>query len=215
MVEIINLNNRFERYFNKLEMKALDAYQERVKAVPIGRSWTYRNFVMAAAEILSGNSYEQSAFSRIFGTLTNFVTAPVWEAVREYGQKKTIGDHANPKLIKRFDKIYGLGAAAALLFLDGGIYHFVLGTKKYFSKETFVPALVAFTLTAEGNVISRAADTWMDEAGIKKENSRTFFALNTSQEEKTRTINLLNTVSAAALYLYLQPYISSTLERIM
>lgn len=198
---------------NKIKNKLKKAYEERHKAAPIALSWSiYRNPALGIAEILSGISPEKSASLRLFGTLTNFITAPLWEVGREYGQKKVVGTNATEESIKWFDRFYSLGVATIDVSLTSAIYYYGFGIDKI--RQAVVPSILGYILTANGDLMGRFADTWMDGAGIKKENSRTWFAPNTSLEEKMEITGALNFASLSTLVLYSQPMINSFVERL-
>lgn len=191
----------------KIELGIMKAHTEKAKAVPIGFAWMYRTIPMAAAELLSGNTPAQSALARTVGAVSNFITGPFWEAGREYGQKKTIGKQASKDEIKWFDRIYAPAVASVEIGSNMLLYHFGYGTDDFFSFQTLAPSLTSYVLSSDGNTMGRAADTWMDAAQIKKENSRSWFAPNTSKEEKLKTIGLVNFVSVVGLVAYVQPHL--------
>lgn len=199
---------------SKLETWILNAYAQKEKSAPIGFSWMYRNAPMAVAEILTGVTPEQSALARVVGTISNFITGPIWEAGREFGQKKTIGKNASKEKVKWFDRMYSPTMASLDVGANMLLYHYGYGTKELISLPTVVPPITGWLLSAHGDSMGAFADTWMDAYGTKKTNSRSWFAPNTTEKEKMQTICAVNLASITALYMYVQPHLDYVIEKI-
>ncbi|MEK6855884.1 MAG: hypothetical protein AABX66_01865 [Nanoarchaeota archaeon] len=183
-----------------------------------GTALTWQNVPMAIVENMVGIEPEASANARMGATAVKYLVAPVMEYIREAGADYLRGkgllhenDPNNGR--KNLDKKIGLGLGALEILANAVAYKYIYQEPDL--KKALVTGVAGVALTAlpiAANFNGRIMDTALDARGLPN-NGRSFFAQNTSIEEKRKNMNIFSAfaISFPVVYYFGMNYLNKLL----